>query len=73
VQFNNDIAIVTCLEKGIRDVSIYIINVKTLNIVDKILIGGDAFTFSKIDKINNRAYFITRMLIIKLADYLYET
>jgi DNA-binding beta-propeller fold protein YncE len=60
VRFNNKMALVTCLERGIRDVSVYLINTESLVIIDKILIGGDTFTFSEIDEINKKAYFITQ-------------
>jgi len=73
IKFINNIAIVTCLEKGIRDVSVYLIDTNKYKIMDKILIGGDTFEFSEVNHVNDQVYIITedvdnRISLISVID-----
>lgn len=57
ITFFNDLAAVTCLEKGIHDVSVYFVDKNNYKILTKIQIGGDTFRFADIN-INNGLYYL---------------
>lgn len=55
--FYNDLACIVCLEKGIGDVSTYLIDRNKFNVIKKIQVGGDIFRSSDID-LNLGLYYI---------------
>gem|GEM_PF-6583271 len=64
IRFVNDVAVITCLERGIGDVSTYLIDAKKCKIIDKLMIGGDVFEFGETDVQNDKVYLITDYMVL---------
>ncbi|KGK91163.1 hypothetical protein DP73_04810 [Desulfosporosinus sp. HMP52] len=60
IQFNQNIAAITCLERGFNDVTTYFVNTHDFRMLGKLQIGGDNFQFSDLDKDNGILYSITQ-------------